>query len=113
MHPDLNDAKTCSKDLFDKIDRNESCINLPKSWNKINIVWRSQRGIVFLDRIGIKGENGRIDSVSTKEVTIDEEMTLLIKIHGKVLNHTDLNIENEEIHSTEELEAIIQVIHDL
>ncbi|XP_043484002.1 uncharacterized protein LOC122512308 isoform X3 [Leptopilina heterotoma] len=81
VHPDLNDAKTCSKDLFDKIDRNESCINLPKSWNKINIVWRSQRGIVFLDRIGIKGENGRIDSVSTKEVTIDEEMTLLIKIH--------------------------------
>lgn len=111
--PGPNDTEFSAKNLFNKIFQNETSINLPESWNKVNITYGDMQGITFFDRIGVKGVNGHIDSVCTKEVTLDEKMMLLIKINRKVFNNAEIDIKEEEINSTKELEAAIKRIHEL
>lgn len=46
-------------------------------------------------------------------MTIDENMTLLIKINGKVFAHTEVNIETNEMSSANDLEMAILAVHGI
>ena len=97
--------------LFKKILENENSISMPISWLRSNVSCGGHSGVTFFTRIGIKGKHDHIDSVCNKELTVDESMTVLIKINGKFVDHSMFGIESHQLHSEKDLEIVIERIN--
>ena len=61
--------------LFEQIARNDKSVSVPVSWLRSNVSCNHQRGITFINLIGVKAKNGHIDSESHKKITVDESVT--------------------------------------
>lgn len=71
------------KALFREIYEDHKQIKLPPSWNRENFSFGNKRGITFVTRLGRKGPTeDTIDSFCHKEVTLDENMLIVLKING-------------------------------
>ena len=84
---------------------------MPISWLRSNVSCGGHSGVTFFTRIEIKGKHDHIDSVYNKELTVDESMTVLIKINGKFVDHSMFGIESHQLHSEKDLEVVIERIN--
>ncbi|XP_043469969.1 uncharacterized protein LOC122503473 [Leptopilina heterotoma] len=104
-----------SEDLFSKIiNSNNSYICLPISWGKTVFYWNENKDklVNFHKLIARKDENGEVETFSEREFTIDDKLTLHIKINGVKIDHTRFGIQNNVITSIDMLKDTIKIIDE-
>ena len=100
------------KDVFDEIFDNDQIISIPISWGRTNFSWGENNtpAIHFHKLVGRKGKTGHVESVYQKEITIDKNMTLLIKVNGVQVDHKAFEIESDHLNSAANLMDVINII---
>ena len=90
---------------------------IPISWGRTNFFWGENiPAITFRKLIGRQGKHGRVESICQKEVIIDNDMTLLIKVNGVYLNYKNFGIESSvtsyQLSSIENVKAVITIVDE-
>lgn len=104
-HVEPSDNKTI---LFQNLAQQE--VQMPPSWIRSNISWGNEHGISFVKLIGLKCENGLLDSTFHKKIIINEQLLMNISINGRNMNRKDFGINYEKIKSLENMAEILEIL---
>ena len=91
---------------------NVNGVRMPISWMRANVTWVNRPGISFFTRIGVKEKYDHADLICNKEITMDNSMTILIKLIGKSIDHTEFGFETDHLRSVKDFEDVIEVVHN-
>ena len=100
------------KDVFDEIFDNDQIISIPISWGRTNFYWGENNtpAIHFHKLVGRKGKTGHVETFYQKEITINKNMTFLIKVNGVQVDQKAFEIENDHLNSAANLVDVINII---
>lgn len=96
-------------DLFSNLYNNEVCI--PFSWTKIKISYPENGEVVsYIKFIARKNSSGNIETVCQKEIVMDQNMNILIKFNGNVIDKNSLEIEDTTFDSIKKIEDLFNKV---
>ena len=98
--------------LFSSIFEFQTKIFSPLSWSRQNIYAESIRAIQFTQWIVKKQGIDDIETVCTKQILIDENMTIRINVMGRRLKFEDFGLKSNVALTVNDIENIIKIVGD-